>query len=104
VQSRLALDHGQTHDHTHAHTDFQDGAPVHALGLGAHWLGALFADHSSESDCRLHDGLSATDVHLLANIIAIPSLLAIFYIAFSRITATARAAALYDARGPPATL
>lgn len=85
-----AHEHGYEHDEGHAHS--------------ANWLSALFDQHDGASDCRLHDGLSVSDVHLLANVFVQPSLLASVYIAFSRITATARTAALYDARGPPATL
>ena len=104
--------HDQAHDHLHDQAHALENSQAHVQQAGhtqpaasvANWLGALFADHSTESDCRLHDGLSASDAYLWANVTVLPSLLASFYIAFSRITATARAAALYDARGPPATL
>jgi hypothetical protein len=87
-----------------AHADHHDHDHAQGHANSANWLSALFDQHDGASDCRLHDGLSAFDVHLLVNVSVMPSLLASFYIAFSRITATARAAALYDARGPPATL
>jgi ABC-type Zn2+ transport system substrate-binding protein/surface adhesin len=102
---QLHTDHVHVHGHGHGHGHDGDthSTPEATASETQNWLSTLFS-HDAGQDCRLIDGVSTFDALIYANVSVIWSLVASIYIAFSRITATARAAALYDARGPPTTL
>jgi len=64
------------------------------------WLGTLFANHDDDSTCRLFDSIghgAAPAVPALA----LPLVLASFFLQWFQGEALVRWAALFDARGPP---
>lgn len=66
------------------------------------WVDGLFAHEDGDITCHLQDALTAMDggcMYKTAVHIAPP---AILLVAFSQIMSIARAAALFEARGPPA--
>lgn len=72
---------------------------------GAHshgWMGALFAGHASDADCRLYDPLNHDGPATVA-VLQLPLLLTSFFLAIAAGDFVARWAALFDARGPPAS-
>lgn len=77
------------------------GAVPEAAGLSGV---QLFADHLGETDCRLYDQLAQGDllpgVPTLASLPLLPAAITVHRLAAD---AVARRAALFDARGPPAT-
>jgi hypothetical protein len=83
-----------------AHADAHEHAGTEAA---AGWLQALFGQHEDETDCRLYDGLGSqvfacplpAGLAAMAPAQAFLSLLAGEFVA--------RWAALFDARGPPAS-
>ncbi len=77
------------HDHRHEHVS---------------WIAQLFAHQDGGDTCRLIDAQASCDMAFSVLGPVIPAQVAIISIAFSQILSTARAAALFDARGPPATL
>lgn len=79
------------HDHAHPHED------AHAHGV----LADLFDSHSQGADCRLLDASGHCDALPTLPALALPVVLSSW--ALHRFTgeATARWAALFDARGPP---
>jgi hypothetical protein len=68
------------------------------------WIAQLFAHQDGDKTCRLVDAQASCDMAFAALGTVLPAQAAIISIAFSQILSTARAAALFDARGPPATL
>jgi hypothetical protein len=68
------------------------------------WISRLFSHSDGDSTCRLVDAQSTFDGAFLAPAQAYIAQPAINLIAFSQITSTARAAALFEARGPPGSL
>lgn len=80
-----------THDHAHPHED------AHAHGV----LADLFDSHNPGADCRLLDAAGHCDALPTLPALALPVVLSSW--ALHRFTgeATARWAALFDARGPP---
>lgn len=93
--------HGQAHSHApdHGHDHVHDHAHDHT-GL-AGLLAALVDNHNPGSDCRLLDASGHCDALPTLPVLALPVVLSSW--ALHRFTgeATARWAALFDARGPP---
>jgi hypothetical protein len=83
-------------------TDCGDASKISDSGSG--WIGSLFAHQDGDSTCRLVDAQSSFDGAFFAKAPPVIALPAIHSIAFSQITSTARAAALFEARGPPSSL
>lgn len=81
----------EAHDHVHSHEDAHD----HGV------LADLFDSHSQGADCRLLDASGHCDALPTLPALALPVVLSSW--ALHRFTgeATARWAALFDARGPP---
>jgi hypothetical protein len=95
------MGHTQEAQHTdHAHCS--DAAKTSDSGSG--WVGSLFAHQDGDSTCRLVDAQSSFDGAFFAKTSPVIAQPAIHSVAFSQITSTARAAALFEARGPPASL
>ena len=95
---RIAHNPGAHTHHGHTAYDQDDHAHSPAEGL------ALLFDHDSESnDCRLTDGAALFDSLIIAHSQLFIAPVAILLIAFSQVTATARASELFEARGPPPT-
>jgi hypothetical protein len=84
------------------HADCSEGTQT--SGNGAGWIGSLFAHQEGDSACRLVDAQSHFDAAVFAQTLVITAQPAIHSIAFSQITSTARAAALFEARAPPYSL
>lgn len=73
-----------------------------ALHPPGSWLDGLFTHQEGDMTCNLHDALANMDgAVVLKTAVYLPSP-AILLVAFSQIMSTARAAALFEARGPPA--
>jgi hypothetical protein len=68
------------------------------------WIGSLFSHQDGDSTCRLVDAQSSLDGAFFAKAQPVIAQPAIHSIAFSQITSNARAAALFEARGPPRSL
>jgi hypothetical protein len=94
----LMQDSAHDHEHHHDHgTDLCDeSAPS--------WLERLFSDHQSGVTCAVYDAQTTVYGSFTPVVHVFVAQAAILLIAFSRITSTARAAALFEARGPPAAL
>ncbi|RYF37018.1 MAG: hypothetical protein EOO21_00500 [Comamonadaceae bacterium] len=84
--------HGKVQDQGQAQADKR----AHAHG----WVGALFAGHESDADCRLFDPLNHDGPATVATL-RLPLLLSSFFLATAAGDFVARWAALFDARGPP---
>ncbi len=93
--------HTQAAEHG-GHADCGDVAKT--SGDGAGWMGRLFSHQDGDSACRLVDAQSSFDGAFFAQAQVTIAQPAIHLIAFSQITSTARAAALFEARGPPLSL
>lgn len=93
-----ASEHTHVHSHTHADDHADEGA--HEDGV----LGALFALHDGEKDCRLYDQASHGGMLSLVVALALPVVPPPFEVAIFQGEALARWAALFDARGPPLTV
>jgi hypothetical protein len=90
--------HTTAHESAHQHGEHQDNQTA------LHWVGQLFAHHSDDSVCRLLDAQTSVEGIFSAPALVLLAQAATDLIAFSQITSTARAAALFEARGPPSTL
>jgi hypothetical protein len=105
---RDANSHGSAHQHAHpqAHQKIHEHAPEHADDYRhqGSWIAQLFAHQDSGDTCRLMDAQASSDMTFALVAQVLPAQPAIITIAFSQILSTARAAALFDARGPPAVL
>jgi hypothetical protein len=84
------------------HADCSDATQTSGNGTG--WIGSLFSHQEGDSTCRLVDAQSNFDAAVFAQTLVITAQPATHSIAFSQITSTARAAALFEARGPPFSL
>jgi hypothetical protein len=94
---------GHTQEAKHVDpTDCRETAKTSDSGSG--WVGSLFSHQDGDSTCRLVDAQSSFDGAFFAKSQPVIAQPAIHSIAFSQITSTARAAALFDARGPPTSL
>jgi hypothetical protein len=80
------------------------GEATQTGGNGSGWIGSLFSHQEGDSACRLVDAQSNFDAAVFAQATAIIAQPATHSIAFSQITSTARAAALFEARAPPYSL
>lgn len=65
------------------------------------WLADLFSAHADDSDCRVFDQLSHSDVLPALPLLALPMVLSSFVFHFLEGEILARWAALFEARGPP---
>jgi hypothetical protein len=99
-----AKHHG--HDHIHQHeSSAHDGAHHAQHGQEHHsWLEQLFTDHEDGVTCAVYDAQTTVYGGFMPIVQVFIAQAAIQLIAFSQITSTARAAALFEARGPPAAL
>ncbi len=110
TSSGYALFAEQAHLPAHRPAESSADAPPHTHGqhhasdCDHGWLSALFAQHDDESSCRLMDAQTSSDAVVFAQQALLPAPLNALWIAFSQITSTARAAALFEARGPPQSL
>lgn len=98
-----AHDHSSHDGHSHENGD-SDDVDVHGL-LQADkpsWLSQLFAHQEGDSTCHLIDAQSNCDAAPAVFVQILPFLPSRFLTAFSQILSSARFAALFDARGPPA--
>ncbi len=75
-----------------------------AVDSDSGWIGSLFSHQDGDATCRLVDAQSSFDGAFFAKAQPVVAQPAIHSIAFSQITSTARAAALFEARGPPLSL
>ena len=104
-------DHGQGHDHDcnsarnhdqHARASAAQASPLsYNKPFLADLLVRLFDHDSGSENCRLIDGAASAGVPNHAVSAVYIAQAAIFLIAKSQVTATARAAELFEARGPP---
>jgi hypothetical protein len=94
---------GAQHSHNHANDTHAHDNDAHS-DCSPSWLAGLFAGHSDDAGCRLVDAQSSFGFVFYAASLALTSFVAMELIAFSQITSTARAAALFEARGPPVSL
>ena len=76
---------------------------VHAVHDGGHWSAQLFSNHAGDSDCRLFDSLSYDGGVPCVPAVTLPVVLSTVFIDFFQGEFLARWAALFDARGPPAS-
>lgn len=83
-------------------SDYSEAAKTSDSDLG--WIGRLFAHQDGDTTCRLVDAQSSFDGAFFVKTPPVIAQPAIHSIAFSQITSTARAAALFEARGPPHSL
>jgi hypothetical protein len=94
------VDLAAKHNHgSHLHSiksRYIDSAPSYS------WLDGLFAHQDGDITCHLHDALATMDGASVAKALVYITSPAILLVAFSQILSTARAAALFEARGPPA--
>lgn len=97
----VALLHGIAHM-PRAH-GAPSGAKAAAHGAHLHWTAALFAGHDDDSTCRLFDSLSHTAPPVCADL-AVPAAIPPYLLPLWAGEALARWAALFDARGPPASV
>jgi hypothetical protein len=87
------------------HVDATDGSESSKISdSNSGWIGSLFAHQDGDSTCRLVDAQSSFDGAFFAKAPPVIAQPATHSVAFSQITSTARAAALFDARGPPQSL
>jgi len=93
--------HG-AHAHQHVHEDDDEHLDTHAHGKEGAGVRALFAAHDDESTCRLLDAVS-TDVAGVQCLLLSVLLPAAQLIRLTHGDFVARWAAMFDARGPPAT-
>ncbi len=89
--------------HTSGHTPDAPHAQ-HDLGQRHAWLEQLFTDHEDGVTCAVYDAQTTIYGGFMPVVQVFIAQAAIQLIAFSQITSTARAAALFEARGPPAAL
>lgn len=82
--------------------DYSEAAKTSANDSG--WIGSLFAHQDGDTTCRLVDAQSSFEGVFFAKAPPVVAQPAIHSVAFSRITSTARAVALFEARGPPHSL
>ncbi len=105
---RDANSHGVAHQHAHSHAHQQIHEQAHEQADDQHdqgsWTTQLFAHQEGGDTCRLMDAQASSDMTFALVAQVLPAQPAIITIAFSQILSTARAAALFDARGPPAVL
>jgi hypothetical protein len=98
-----AVHMGDTHEAKHA--DLADCYEASKIGDShSGWIGSLFSHQDGDSTCRLVDAQSSLDGAFFAKAQPFVAQPAIHSVAFSQITSTARAAALFEARGPPRSL
>lgn len=90
------------HMHRIVHGPQAHAPHVHGQASDAHGVADLFAAHDDDSSCRLFDQLSQSDVLAGVPAVVLPLLLVPFLFRRFERNAVARAAALFDARGPPA--
>ena len=96
----LGLLHRVAHP-THVGAEVFVGAALEESTSPRGWLQDLFTGHDRDSGCVLFDGLNASGVAPELPSLALPVLLPLHVILWSRGEALARWAALFDARGPP---
>ena len=91
------------HNHNlHATTQAAQAKPIaQSQPFFAHLLTRLFDHDSGSENCRLIDGAASAGMPNQAESAVYIAQAAIFLIAKSQVTATARAAELFEARGPP---
>jgi hypothetical protein len=92
--------------HTSGHTQDVSHAPhaQHELDQRHAWLEQLFTDHEDGVTCAVYDAQTTIYGGFMPVVQVFIAKAAIQLIAFSQITSTARAAALFEARGPPTAL
>ena len=94
---------GHTHEAKHLDaTDCREATKTSDSDSG--WVGSLFSHQDGDATCRLVDAQSSFEGAFFADTQPVIAQPAIHSIAFSQITSTARAAALFEARGPPSSL
>ncbi len=89
--------------HTSGHVPDVPNAQ-HDLDHRHAWLEQLFTDHEDGVTCAVYDAQTTIYGGFMPVVQVFIAQAAIQLIAFSQITSTARAAALFEARGPPAAL
>lgn len=98
-----AVHMGQAQDVGHSdHADCSEAAKTSANDSG--WIVSLFAHQDGDTTCRLVDAQSSFDGVFFAKASPVIAQPTTHSVAFSQITSTARAAALFEARGPPHSL
>ncbi len=109
----MAHDHGdhQHDDHEHGHFTHQGAhhgmhhASNHSDEAASTWAERLFTEHGDDGAvCVLYDAQATVYGAFIPVVQVFIAQAAIILIAFSQIMSTARAAALFEARGPPAAL
>ncbi len=101
--------HGQVNHAGHSHQIAQSERPdgLEAATDCAHghgWISSLFAHQDGDSVCRLVDAQTSVDGVYFASVPVHVTQAISSALAFSQITSTARAAALFEARAPPLSL
>lgn len=95
---------GQVHAVKHGGpTGAHHAEPAHELHHDHDFLEQLFANHLSETDCRLFDQLADSHGMPAAAVLVLPVVMPLATVAVFQGEALARWAALFDARGPPLT-
>lgn len=102
----LGLMHGLVHgaggDRQAVHLPIVEAAGhAHEYGHDPGWLADLFSAHADDSDCRVFDQLSHSDVLPALPLLALPMVLFSFVFLFLEGEVLARRSALFEARGPP---
>ena len=97
----LAQSLGLMHRITHFAALGSGGAQLSQPAEGK-WVASLFRGHASDSDCRLYDPLNHEGAPTVA-VLALPLVLSSFFLARLQGDVVARHAALFEARGPPAS-
>lgn len=102
VNSQNAMQSNDRHDH--GHHDHHDHHLDHGNQATSSWAERLFAGHGDGATCALYDAQTTVYQGFMPVVQVSIAQSAIHLIAFSQITSAARAAALFEARGPPAAL
>lgn len=103
VAGTLGLVHRSAHVSDGAHAAAAHSATRGDVHDAADWVAALFGQHQ-DADCRLYDHLAHGPAALGVAMIVLPPVLPVAMFDFLEGLALARWVALFDARGPPATL
>jgi hypothetical protein len=95
---------GQQHRHDHASSAHNNAHRAQRGQDHRSWLEPLFTNHKDGVTCAVYDAQTTIYGGFIPVVQVFIAQAAIQLIAFSQITSTARAAALFEARGPPAAL
>jgi hypothetical protein len=96
---------GHSPQHDHVTPDSPSLSSGHANATATSWLERLFTGHDEDgAACALYDAQTTVYGGFTPVVQVFIAQAATLLIAFSQITSTARAAALFEARGPPAAL